>query len=338
MKLYVDIYAKFNNFILDVKFETETMTLALLGSSGEGKSLTLKCIAGIITPEKGRIVLNDRVLFDSSLGINVPVHQRNIGYLFQNYALFPNMNVIQNIGVGLRLPKNVKEGQIEEFIDKFHLKGLEKLYPHQLSGGQQQRVALARMLIRKPDLIMLDEPFSALDFHLRQELEKELMLILKQYHKPTILVSHQRDEVYRMSQEIAIIHQGKIIEKEKKEKLFTYPKTLIAARLIGCENFSKIEVKNHQTTLLKYNFTFPIEKKASDVGIKADDIAIDHCSDFKGKVVDIIEDINRNIVIVQVTQTNETLQVHVSKTHLLSIGEEIGLKFDVEKFLWLTNH
>ena len=146
MSLYVDIEKRLGGFHLRVRFQTENEATALLGASGCGKSMTLKCIAGIVTPDRGRIVLNDRILFDSDKKINLPPQQRKLGYLFQNYALFPNMTVEKNILCGIRSrDKREKAAVLEDALRRFRLEGLEKRYPAQLSGGQQQRVALARI-------------------------------------------------------------------------------------------------------------------------------------------------------------------------------------------------
>ncbi|WP_336513072.1 sulfate/molybdate ABC transporter ATP-binding protein [Clostridium sp. Cult3] len=224
-----------------MEFETCDETLAFLGASGCGKSMTLKCIAGIEKPDEGQIVLNNRVLFDSQEKINLLPQERKVGLLFQNYALFPNMTLEENIAIGV--PKNCKNKQkvIEEKINTFSLKGLENNYPHQLSGGQQQRVALARMLVNEPEILMLDEPFSALDEHLRWKMEQELIDILRENQGSAIYVSHNKDEVYRICDRIAILHDGKIEEIKDKESLFNNPKTYNSAILTGCENISKVE-------------------------------------------------------------------------------------------------
>ena len=160
MSLLVEIEKQLGNFHLNVRFQAETETLALLGASGCGKSMTLKCIAGIMTPDRGRIVLNGRVLFDSEAGIDLPPQQRRVGYLFQNYALFPTMTVEKNILCGIRSgSKAEKNAALTATLHRFRLEGLEKRYPAQLSGGQQQRVALARILCTRPEAILLDEPF-----------------------------------------------------------------------------------------------------------------------------------------------------------------------------------
>ena len=164
MSLYVDIEKHLPGFHLRTSFEAGNEILSILGASGCGKSLTLKCIAGIETPDRGRIVLDGRVLFDSQKRINLPVRDRKIGYLFQTYALFPHMTVRENIACGLT---SRDRSFVGSWVEKFYLSGLEDHYPSQLSGGQQQRTALARMLASRPSLIMLDEPFSALDDYLK---------------------------------------------------------------------------------------------------------------------------------------------------------------------------
>lgn len=164
MSLLVEIEKQLGNFHLNVRFQAETETLALLGASGCGKSMTLKCIAGIMTPDRGRIVLNGRVLFDSEAGIDLPPQQRRVGYLFQNYALFPTMTVEKNILCGIRSgSKAEKNAALTATLHRFRLEGLEKRYPAQLSGGQQQRVAIARAVVTEPCVILADEPTAGLD-------------------------------------------------------------------------------------------------------------------------------------------------------------------------------
>ena len=165
--LYIDIRKQLGDFTLDVQLETNKETLALFGASGCGKTVTLKCIAGIEKPDVGEIVLNDKILFSSKKNINLSPQKRNVGLLFQSYALFPNMTLEENIAISVSKNCSDKDKIVKRKIREFSLEGLEKNYPHELSGGQQQRTALARMLVNDPKILMLDEPFSALDEHLR---------------------------------------------------------------------------------------------------------------------------------------------------------------------------
>lgn len=209
--LEVQIYKKLAEFDLDVSFQVNDNILGLMGASGSGKSMTLKCIAGIETPDQGRIVLNDRVLFDSEKKINVPIQKRNVGYMFQSYALFPNMNVYENISVGLRARK-VKDVDIvaQKVMKQFQISELASRYSKQLSGGQRQRVALARLMAYEPDLLLLDEPFSALDEDLKEDLLRELKSEL-QISKPVIFVSHNKEEVNELCDFKYKIKQGEIV-------------------------------------------------------------------------------------------------------------------------------
>ena len=168
--IYVDIEKNFGKFNLKTKFEFDNEIMGLLGASGSGKSLTLKCIAGIEKPDKGRIILNDRVLFDSEKKINISPKDRKIGYLFQDYALFPNMNVYENIKVGIRERENFDK-LIMEKLEEMRISHLKDKKIYEISGGEKQRVALARLLINKPEIILLDEPFSALDDYLKWKIE-----------------------------------------------------------------------------------------------------------------------------------------------------------------------
>lgn len=271
MSLKVNIKKRLGNFNLDVAFETERGVFAILGASGCGKSMTLKCIAGIETPDEGRIELNGRVLYDSAKKINLTPQKRRVGYMFQDYALFPNMTVEQNIKAGMG--KHPEEEKVRSYINRFRLEGMEKHYPAQLSGGQKQRVAMARMIASEPDILLLDEPFSALDSYLKWELEQEMRDMLAEVQKPVLFVSHNRDEVYRLCSVVSCIDHGKMEVIEKTKEFFHNPKTKTAAVLSGCKNISAAEiVDNNHIKALGWGITLcvseiPEETKA--VGIRA---------------------------------------------------------------------
>lgn len=244
MSIYVDIEKKLGSFCLRAKFEAENETLALLGASGCGKSMTLKCIAGIEKPDHGKIILDGITLFDSEKHINFSPQERQIGLMFQNYALFPNMTVLQNIQTGAKREKNKKlrEIAVQNALENFGLTEYMHHYPHQLSGGQQQRTALARILVSSPRILLLDEPFSALDSHLRFRLEQEVRHVIENFGKTVILVSHDRDEVYRMSDRIAIMDCGKIQAIGTQKEVFQDPQTSRGALLTGCKNISAVSI------------------------------------------------------------------------------------------------
>lgn len=238
MGLQVQIEKNFPGFRLDVEFHTDGGCMGILGASGCGKSMTLKCIAGIEKPDRGRIVLNGRVLYDSEKKISLSVQERNVGYLFQNYALFPTMTVEQNLAVAMKGKKKEKEQKIKEQIRRFRLEGLERRYPSQISGGQQQRVALARMLLHQPEIIMLDEPFSALDGFLKDELQLEMLELLGDYGKDVLMVSHSRDEIFRFCDHLILLENGNSILKGSTAAVFSNPGKMEAAKLTGCKNIS----------------------------------------------------------------------------------------------------
>ncbi len=276
MSIMVDIRKRLGRFQLDVKFDSPDKSLGLLGASGCGKSMTLKCIAGIETPDHGRIVLNDRVLFDSELGINLPVQERNVGMLFQNYALFPHMTVKKNIefGLGNRRDKN---HLVETLVGICRLEGMLHKYPEQLSGGEQQRVALARSMSLEPELLMLDEPFHALDAFLKETLQLELLEVLAEYRGKIIMVSHSRDELYRFCERISVIYHGHVIESAGREDIFGNTRELATARLTGCKNISRAEkVNDHVVRALDWNLCLNtnriVQDTVSHVGIRAHDI------------------------------------------------------------------
>ena len=240
MSLIVDIHRDFGGFRLDAAFEAENGVTCLLGPSGCGKSMTLKCIAGIERPDKGHIELDGRVLFDSEKHINLPPQERRVGYLFQNYALFPNMTVRQNILCGLRREKDrtVRERKLQDMLRMMRLEGQENHRPAQLSGGQQQRVALARILVSEPQLLLLDEPFSALDGHLRDALKIELRDLLPQFGREVLMVTHDRNEAYNMSRSIAVMEAGRLLTVQPTKQLFADPGSVAAATLTGCKNIA----------------------------------------------------------------------------------------------------
>ena len=242
MSLVVDIEKDLAGYSLDVSFRVDDAreVMGLLGASGCGKSMTLKCIAGVVTPDCGHIELDGRVLFDSESRVDVPARDRRVGYLFQDYALFPNMDVLHNVMAGVRSRdaaerRRVAMGQIRAF----RLEGLERLRPAQLSGGQRQRVAIARIMGSDPDLLLLDEPFSALDGYLRWQLELELSDTLREFGRPTVFVSHSRDEVYRLCDTVCVVSSGTSEPKLTVPQLFSAPDTLSAALISGCKNVSR---------------------------------------------------------------------------------------------------
>lgn len=238
--LEVDIRKDFGKFKLSVSFSADRGVTGLLGASGCGKSMTLKCIAGIVTPDAGRIVLDGRVLFDSEKHIDLSPQERRVGYLFQSYALFPNMTVAQNIAAGVRGRDRARRAAlVADMVRSFYLEDLERKYPRQLSGGQQQRVALARILASEPAALLLDEPFSALDSYLRWQVELELGDLLAPFPGPVLFVTHSRDEIYRLCENVCVLDHGRSQPEQSVHSLFDSPATVSSCLLTGCKNLSR---------------------------------------------------------------------------------------------------
>ena len=246
----MDIQKKLPGFELAVKLEAKQEIIGILGASGSGKSMLLRCIAGLVKPDAGKIIVNGKTLFAAKKKINVKPRERKVGFLFQNYALFPHLTVSENIAFGLDgWEKAAKEEKIAALLEKFHLTTMEKRYPNQISGGQQQRVALARAMAGDPEILLLDEPFSALDEHLKGQMLKEMLAYLKDFSGNTLYVTHNMEEAYSLCQRIAILKAGKLEVFAAKEELFAAPVSLETAKITGCKNL--VKAKRRSDSLLE---------------------------------------------------------------------------------------
>ncbi len=258
MAIFCDIKKKLGNFTLQVSFDIKEETVALMGASGCGKSMTLRCIAGIMKPDSGKIIINGLTVYDSEKKIDLPPQKRRVGYMFQDYALFPNMTVEQNI---LSVLGKNRRDELTEYAKSYHLTNLLKHYPKQLSGGQKQRCALARMMAAEPEIILLDEPFSALDSYLRWQMEQEITAVLKQTQRSVLFVSHDRDEVFRVSDRVVIIHKGISEAIAEKHKLYRQPVTYVDALLTGCKNICGAEIKDGMLIAKDFGITLNYQKE-----------------------------------------------------------------------------
>ena len=280
MSLEVTIAKRFEGFTLHADFTAGNTAAAILGASGCGKSMTLRCIAGVVKPDSGRIVLDGRVLFDSEKGIDLPPQQRNVGLLFQNYALFPNMTVEQNILCALKKEKDpaARKAACGSALRAMRLEELAHRLPSELSGGQQQRAALARILAGRPRILMLDEPFSALDSYLREEVEGEVGSLLSNFDGTALLVTHDRDEAYRLCREMIVMDSGEVLRAGTTKEVFADPRRLTAARLTGCKNILPcVRVDEHHVRLTGWEreltVALPVPEGCCAVGIRAHDFA-----------------------------------------------------------------
>ncbi len=280
MSLEVTIAKRFEGFTLHADFAAGNTAAAILGASGCGKSMTLRCIAGVVKPDSGRIVLDGRVLFDSEKGIDLPPQQRNVGLLFQNYALFPNMTVEQNILCALKKEKDpaARKAACGSALRAMRLEELAHRLPSELSGGQQQRAALARILAGRPRILMLDEPFSALDSYLREEVEGEVGSLLSNFDGTALLVTHDRDEAYRLCREMIVMDSGEVLRAGTTKEVFADPRRLTVARLTGCKNILPcVRVDEHHVRLTGWEreltVALPVPEGCCAVGIRAHDFA-----------------------------------------------------------------
>jgi len=240
MALEVHIEKKLPRFTLDVSFATGDEPLSILGPSGAGKTMLLRCIAGLERASRGRILLGGRVLLDTAKGTKVPARDRRVGMLFQHFALFPHRTVAENISFGLQnIPAAERARRVAELLARAHIGGLEDRYPRQLSGGEQQRAALARALATDPEALLLDEPLSALDTHLRSRMEAQLQETFAAFRRPALLVTHNIEEAYRLAEKMLVLSRGRVAAFGPKAEIFRRPPGLEVAQLTGCKNFSR---------------------------------------------------------------------------------------------------
>ncbi|MEG0855946.1 MAG: ATP-binding cassette domain-containing protein [Terrisporobacter sp.] len=344
MSLIVDIEKDFGSFSLKVKIEQENGVLGFLGESGCGKSMTLKCIAGIVKPDKGKIILDDKIFFDSEKRINLPPQERNVGYLFQNYALFPHMTIKENIELGLHnLSKNERDKITKEYLKKMKLENFEKRYPHQLSGGQKQRIAFARALACNPQILLLDEPFSALDYHLKSNMENELIEIIKEFLGHIVYVTHDISECYRICDDIAVFSKGSALCKREKDDIFKHPMSMTEATITGCKNISAINIIDDKRVFAKdwgieCILSQSVIEGAKFVGIRAHNIRITEnnlqFNDenlFELSVVNVFESSFTYIIYVKNLDYEDVIpiQLEIDKSiNTVKIGDKVFLKFN----------
>lgn len=261
-RIDLEIRKRLAEYELQVSLHSESRRIGILGRSGCGKSMTLKAIAGIVTPDAGHIVLDGRALCDTDKRLNLRPQSRQIGYLFQNYALFPRMSVRENVMAGIRGTRGERRARAQELLERCRLQELAERYPAELSGGQQQRVALARLLAAGPQAILLDEPFSALDADRRDQLQRQLAETLRDFPGLMILVSHDRDEIYRFCDTLLVMERGRGIRFGSTREVFADPQVKMAARLTGCKNFTDlVRIDAHHARLTDWGMDLVTERE-----------------------------------------------------------------------------
>lgn len=312
-------------------------TACLIGHSGCGKTTALRAVAGFEQPDGGRIELKGRTLSDGRTF--VPPHLRRIGMVFQDYALFPHLTVAQNIAFGIGAqPARVRRARVDELLNLIGLPEYGKHYPHQLSGGQQQRVALARALAPKPELILLDEPFSNLDADLRARLSKEVRNLLKQEQTSAVLVTHDQQEAFAMADKIGIMHEGRLKQWDTPYNLYHRPADAFTARFVGTGVMLRGRVKGTDCVTLavgEFCGRVPLNcRNCSEVAvlIRPDDIVHDEAGSVLAEVLD--KDFKGSYFIYTLKlDSGETVAAHVAAHHNHPVGSRIGIRMEIEDLI-----
>lgn len=331
--------------------------LALVGPSGSGKTTILRAIAGLYQVKNGYIVCQNETWQNSASKLFLPTHQRHVGLVFQHYALFPHMTVLDNVRQALtELPRQQRTGQAMALLRKVHLQGLEKRYPKNLSGGQQQRVAVARALARQPKVLLLDEPFSAVDQVTRRKLYRELLALRKSLAMPMILVTHDLEESTLLADRIALLHRGEILQTGAPEQVAAHPLTATVARLMDQQNLFTAQVMAHDQQRRKtqlrwrgmlleaaYQPQFPVNERVCWM-IHSANVLL-HRRDrpsngerenpLHGRISEYMENNGLANLLVELDQELKiniaiNVPLHVARRNRLGINENIGISLLTE--------
>jgi molybdate transport system permease protein len=330
-RLEIQVEKTIENFNLQVDLCAGTGAIGLLGASGAGKSMTLRMIAGVVAPDRGRIVLNGRVLYDSAAGRNVPSARRRIGVVFQDYALFPHKTVAENVGFGLSaLPEQERLRRVDRQLNLMHIAELANLYPKEISGGQRQRVAIARCMAIEPDALLLDEPFAALDPYLRRQMEEQLRETLTTYNGVVIFVTHDMEEAFRFCSDLLVLDSGRVIACGPKHELFERPRTVVAARLTGCMNIvparraaaDRIAVDAWNCQLKSAS---PVSEALTHVGLRSHQIEFQQAAEVENTFP---------CWLVNTSEAPHEMTLYLRLHAAPRAGEPPHLQADVPKDLW----
>lgn len=334
--------AAVDNMDLSIK---EGEFLTLLGPSGCGKTTTLRMIAGLEEPSHGELSSDGKVLFSKETGVYVPPEQRNLGFMFQSYALWPHMNVRKNISLGLetrKIPKEKINEKVKDVLEKVQLTGYDGRYPSELSGGQQQRVALARMIAAESAIFLMDEPLSNLDAMLRVDMRFELKRLHKELNATSVYVTHDQVEALTLSDRIVVMHEGKIMQSAAPEELYLKPANLFVAKFVGSPRINLIEgniVSDNGTEYFKNrDISIPLNTLPSDAdlrdkeiiaGIRSEDIGIKKSTEGEYRIYSVLPAGSETIINVIKGDTHIT--VKVSGFTSLSMDDMVALEYDKGK-------
>lgn len=329
MELKLEIKKKLPSFTLDLKFQSSSKAIGIIGESGSGKTLTLKVLSGLVEPDHGFVSLGSSSFYDSNRNIFLPPEKREIGYMFQSYALFPHMTAYENVEFVIKAGE--KRDKVKDLLQAVYLWDRKDHYPSELSGGQKQRLALARILATSPRLILLDEPFSALDKKLRWKMELEIISLIKDFNIPLILVSHDSEEIYRIGEEVLVLKDGKIVDQGPKERVFKNPSSQFSASLLGYENISPLKNIDGKVFLEDYGISLdlsPLEK--GKIGFKAKDISISKGEEGSDpmKISQIIQGLDSTTLILRKDKNFKGLIVSTETPRAFKEGEYVRIALD----------
>jgi len=337
---------------LDVDFSCRKgEILVLVGPSGSGKTTTLRCIAGLYQPATGKIICDGKTWYDTDLKINIPIQQRAVGMVFQHYALFPHLSIRDNIAIAVAVKNSADtRSRVTNLINLMHLDGLEERYPHKLSGGQQQRVALARALARDPDILLLDEPFSALDQQIRRHLVRELVQLRNQINVPIIHVTHNLNEARRIADAIGIIDNGQILQIGAPNAVMNSPVNARVAGLLGHDNIftGAIHAQDQQngiTWITWYQHIFASRYQAGftaneivDWMIPSASVTLSHATDdqttarnnlVEGRITEYVQLGEGSIAMIMIDGTEQELSMNVSTQYGRAEGLAAGARVKI---------
>lgn len=332
-QLRVQLRKALPNFQLDLELQAGQRPVGLLGASGAGKSITLRMIAGVVRPDAGSIELNQRMLYSSKRGIDLPPAARRVGVVFQDYALFPHRTVAENVGYALfQLPRAERRQRVAELLEDLHIAHLANRRPAEISGGERQRVAIARCLAMRPEALLFDEPFAALDPHLRRTTEEQLRETLRNYPGAVLFITHDMEEAFRFCAELMVLERGRVIARGGRQELFDAPGTATAARLTGCKNIAPARaLDEHHLRVAAWECTLatahPVPESLEAVGYRSHHFRLQKQAEGENVF---------SCWLVETSEAPHEMTLYLRLHREPRAGERAQIQVDVPKPVWRT--